>query len=373
MQNEKRSPVPDLSAYLIAGRVVSHLPADRVDETGARTVAQGIEDGVAAERLGFANVYLSERWNLKEAGVVLGAIGARTTRVGLGTGLVSPARRHVLHMAALGATIHAAVGPRFLLGLGRGDHAYLRHEGLKTAGFAAVVDYVKIMRRLWDGEAVTYDGPAGNYRNIKLGDIYQGPAPQVLYGTFGMPKAAAAVAEAFDGVILPPMMSPSATTASVGRLRRACEAIGRDPATLRVVQCVVTAPDLSVDETRALAHARAVTYLQAPEYGAALARVNGWSLAPVERLRAAVAKVKSAGDELVDTAFHRIQLMDLADMVPDEWMEASCAFGTAAQCARKLQEFKRAGADEIATYGSTPSQNAGVLAAWSDAFAGDMR
>lgn len=46
VQNEKRSPVPDLSAYLIAGRVVSHLPADRVDETGARTVAQGIEDGV---------------------------------------------------------------------------------------------------------------------------------------------------------------------------------------------------------------------------------------------------------------------------------------------------------------------------------------
>ncbi|MGV0795451.1 TIGR03857 family LLM class F420-dependent oxidoreductase [Mycolicibacterium elephantis] len=359
-----------LSAYLISGRVVSHPPSNPPDtvttETSARTVVKGIDDGVEAESLGFANVYLSERWNLKEAGVVLGAIGARTSRVGLGTGLVSPARRHVLHMAALGATMHAAFGPRFLLGLGRGDHAYLRHEGLRTAGFDAIVDYVKILRRLWAGETVTYDGPAGSYRNIKLGDTYQGPAPKVLYGTFGMPKAAAAVAEAFDGVILPPMMPPEASAAAVTRLRGACQTAGRDPGSLHIVQCVVTAPDLSEEETRALAHARAVTYLQAPEYGMALARVNGWDFAPVERLRAALAETLSArGDELADTAFHRIQLLKAADLVPDEWMSASCALGTAAQCADKLRAFAAAGVDEIATYGSTPRQNAGLLAAWT--------
>ncbi|AFC53192.1 LLM class F420-dependent oxidoreductase [Mycobacterium paraintracellulare] len=368
MFNENHSPVNDLSAYLIAGRVVSQLPENPVNETAARTVTQGIDDGVDAERLGFANVYFSERWNLKEAGVVLGAIGARTTRVGLGTGLVSPARRHLLHMAAFGATMHAAAGPRFLLGLGRGDHAYLRHEGLKTAGFEGVVDYVKLLRRLWAGEVVTYDGPAGTYRDIKLGDVYHGPAPKVLYGTFGLPKAAKAVAEAFDGVILPPTMTPAATAASVARLRRACQAAGRDPASLRVVQCVITAPDLADDETRALAHARAVTYLQAPEYGNALAKVNGWSLGPVERLRAALEVArKSSGDELVDTAFHRVQLMEAAALIPDEWMTESCALGSVAQCAEKLRQFKHAGADEITTYGSTPGQNAGLIAAWRNA------
>ncbi len=360
-----------LSAYLIAGRVVSNPPDVYINETAARTVGQGIEDGVEAENLGFANVYLSERWNLKEAGVILGAVGARTHRVGLGTGLVSPARRHVLHMAALGATMHAAFGPRFLLGLGRGDHAYLRHEGLRTAGFDAVVDYVTILRRLWAGETVTYDGPAGSYRGIKLGDTYHGPAPKVLYGTFGMPKAAAAVAKAFDGVILPPMMSPQASTAAVTRLREACESIGRDLTSLHIVQCVVTAPDLGVDETRALAHARAVTYLQAPEYGAALAKVNGWDFGPVERLREALAQARG-GDELVDTAFHRIQLLEAAELVPDEWMTASCAFGTAAQCADKLREFSRAGVDEITTYGSTPRQNAGLLAAWQNTPTGSL-
>jgi hypothetical protein len=45
-------------------------------------------------------------------------------------------------------------------------------------------------------------------------------------------------------------------------------------------------------------------------------------------------------DEMVDTAFHRVQLMDLADLVPEEWMSSSCALG------------------------STPGQNAALIDAW---------
>lgn len=359
--------VEDLGAYLVAGRVASHLPPDTHDQTAVRTVVQGIDDGAEAERLGFNAVYLSERWNLKEAGVVLGAVGARTKRVTLATGLVSPSRRHVLHMAAFGATMHAAFGPRFVLGLGRGDHAYLRHEGLRTAGFDSICDYVDILRRLWAGETITYDGPAGTYTGIKLGDVYQGSMPQVFYGTFGLPKAAAAVARSFDGVILPPMLTPEATAASVGRLHEACDRAGRDPASLRIVQCVVTTPGLSDAEARTLAHARAVTYLQAPEYGNSLLRVNGWDPEPAQRLREAMAqRQQGLTDELADTAFHRRELLEPARLVPDEWMRTSCALGDVDACVRQLRRFRDAGADEVATYGSTPGQNAGLLAAWRD-------
>jgi 5,10-methylenetetrahydromethanopterin reductase len=33
-------------------------------------------------------------------------------------------------------------------------------------------------------------------------------------------------------------------------------------------------------------------------------------------------------------------------------------------CVAKLQQFRDAGADEIATYGSTPGQNAELIDAW---------
>lgn len=359
--------VDDLSAYIVSGRVRSHAPVEIAHLTATRTPAQGVEDGVEAERLGFRRVFLSERWNLKEAGVLLGAVGARTTRIGLGTGLISPARRHVLHTAALGATMQATFGPRFVLGLGRGDHSYLRSEGLRTASYAGLCDYVDILRRLWRGETVTYDGPAGHHEAVKLGDAYDGPPPEVWFGTFALPVAARTVASSFDGVLLPPVMTPDATRAAVDRLREACERVDRDPATLRVCQCVITAPDLHDEETRAVAHARAVTYLQAPEFGDALLRANGWDRAPVERLRAH--PLFRGQEAIADVNFHRTELAEPARLVPDGWMHESGALGPVDDCVAALQRFRDAGADEIATYGSTPGQNAALLAAWRDRYA----
>lgn len=94
------------------------------------------------------------------------------------------------------------------------------------------------------------------------------------YGTFALARAPEAVARAFDGVLLPPVFNLDATAAAVARIRSACDRIGRNLETIRVCQCVITAPGLSDDESHALAHARAVTYLQAPEYGNALVRAN---------------------------------------------------------------------------------------------------
>ncbi|HEY2832762.1 MAG TPA: hypothetical protein VGJ14_10085 [Sporichthyaceae bacterium] len=45
-------------------------------------------------------------------------------------------------------------------------------------------------------------------------------------------------------------------------------------------------------------------------------------------------------------------------------MTVTCALGSTAGCVTKLAEFRAAGADEVVTYGSTPGQNAGLLAAW---------
>jgi 5,10-methylenetetrahydromethanopterin reductase len=46
-------------------------------------------------------------------------------------------------------------------------------------------------------------------------------------------------------------------------------------------------------------------------------------------------------------------------------MSESCALGSVDQCVTTLQRFRDAGADEIATYGSTPAQNADLATAWA--------
>jgi alkanesulfonate monooxygenase SsuD/methylene tetrahydromethanopterin reductase-like flavin-dependent oxidoreductase (luciferase family) len=67
---------------------------------------------------------------------------------------------------------------------------------------------------------------------------------------------------------------------------------------------------------------------------------------------------------MADLTYHRIQLMEPARLIPDAWMEETCALGTVDQCVTQLRRFRDAGADEIATYGSTPAQNAGLIEAW---------
>lgn len=355
------SVIDDLSAFVIAGRVKAR-PSPK-SETAARTPAQGVDDGVEAERIGFHRVFLSERWNLKEAGALLGGIAARTSRIGVGTGVIPPAARHPLHAAGFASTMHAAYGPRFVLGLGRGDNDVMRGLGMWAASFPALVDYVSIVRRLWEGEVVSYDGPAGTYPRLALPDLHEGPHPQIWFGSFGLPKSAEAAAKCMDGVLLVPNMTPQATHEAVGRIRAACERIGRDPNSIRIAQCVVTAPELDDTETREIVHARALTYLQTPGWGESLCKLNHWDrsvlddIANHEQLRGA--------DIIADARFHRSELLDAAKLVPDELMRESAAFGSIDECVASLARFRDAGADELITYGSTPGQNAKLAQVWA--------
>jgi 5,10-methylenetetrahydromethanopterin reductase len=213
-----RALLSDLSAYLIGGRVVPEGRPGRY-ETDARTPAQGVQDGVDAERIGFRRVFLSERWNLKEAAVILSAVAARTERIEVASGIITTAARNPLHMAGMAATLQATFGPRFVLGLGRGNPGWLTGAGLEMVGYDGLADYVDILRRLWRGERVAYSGPLGDFPHLQLEDVGGVPAPPVWFGTLGQPRAARTAAACFDGVLLPPVFTPEATESIVARLR----------------------------------------------------------------------------------------------------------------------------------------------------------
>ena len=364
--NQQLAPVvDDLSAFVLGGRLQSRLPHHVANETDVRTPAQGFADAVDAERIGFRRVWLSERFNIKEAATLLSGMAAHTTRLEVGTGVIRSSDRHPKLMAATAATMQACYGDRFVLGLGQGEAEYNRVAlGLAEApGYPGLIDYVDILRRLWRGETIEYDGRAGSFHGLALGDVYHGGPPPVWYGSFGGPRAAAAVARAFDGIMLCPLLTPEATANARRNIDQACERVGRDPASVRVAQCVVTAADLDEYETRQQTYARAVTYMQIEHWAKATVRVNGWDLVPANKLREFD---KFKGMASADEHFHRRDLMDATDLIPDEWIEATCAVGSASDCVRKFEEFSDAGADEIITYGTTPGQNAGVVAAWRD-------
>jgi 5,10-methylenetetrahydromethanopterin reductase len=346
--------VEDMSIYVLSGRVSTR------EAPGVTPAHRGVGDAVEAERLGFRRVFLSERFDLKDAGVQLSAMAGRTTRLEVGTGCMTPASRHPIVGAAFGATMHAVHGPRFVLGIGRGMDFW----GMPELKMRQVTEYVTMLKRLWAGEQFVYQAPGGAPADIKLldglGDI---PAPKVWLFTFGGPVAAQAVANpVYDGVMFYPFMTVEAVANAVNRIHAACERVGRDPKTLRICHPIVTAPELDDFSTRAYAHARCVTYLDYPRHGENMARANGWDEKVIERLR----NHELLGGERADAKFHRAQLVELSHVIPDEWIEATAALGSIEHCVSVLRKYRAVGVDEIAVYGSTPQENAGLIAAWRE-------
>lgn len=341
----------DVSLYVRGGRL--------------RSSAEVVPDAVEAERIGISRLWLSERYDLKEAGVLLGGMAARTTRLKLGTAALFPRSRNLLLTAALGSTMHSAFGPRFTLGLGRSMSAYVQNANLTEMSYAELADYPDLLRRIWAGESVDYDGPVGTFRDLHMADTYPGPPPEIYSVNLGGPKASrVAVTGAFDGVYLQPFMTTEAVHNTRSYLHKACEEVGRDPSTIRIVVPMVSAPELDDDRARAYMHARMVTYLGQPGMAEAYGRINGWDTRLADPVRQH--PLFAADPEHVDHNFHRDQLMEVAKLVPDEWMYPTSLAGSVADCVARMAEYRAAGADEICFYGSTAAENAMLVAAWRD-------
>jgi 5,10-methylenetetrahydromethanopterin reductase len=343
--------VDDLSITLLPGRQSSSRP--------------GLQEAVDAERLGFKRAWLPERYNVKEAGVLLGAMGAVTSRIPLGPGPLSIAARPPIVIASIAATFQSLFGERFVLGLGRSNALWLQGHGFTEQGYTATIDRARIMKQLWAGETVNYEGPAGTYKQLTMIDRPDGvKPPPVVFFHLGGPAASRAAADpVWDEVALCNLVSAEAMAESIATTKAEAEHQGRDPESLRFIAPVTTAPDMDELETRAMVAARIVIGIQLPGMGDRLIQLNGWDHDIVEDIRNHP-QFAAMNRALIDHSFHRTGLLGPAELVPERWMRHSAAIGSSEEVVAKLREFKEAGAHEVDLYGSTPAQNARVIEIW---------
>ena len=343
--------VDDMSITLLPGRQRSSRP--------------GLQEAIDAERLGFTRAWLPERYNIKEAGVLLGAMGAVTSRIPLGPGPLSIAARPPIVTASIAATFQSLYGERFMLGLGRSNALWLQGHGFTEQGYQATVDRARIMKQLWAGEVVNYEGPAGTYKHLTMIDRPEGLAPPPLvFFHLGGPAASRAAADpVWDEVALCNLVSAEAMAESIAMTKSEAERQGRDPDSLYFIAPVTTAPDMGELETRAMVAARIVIGIQLPGMGERLIELNGWDRDIVEDIRNHP-QFADMNRALIDHSFHRTGLLGPAELVPERWMRHSAAVGSSEEVVAKLREFKEAGAHEVDLYGSSPTENARVIELW---------
>src|SRR5271155_4560141 len=260
----------DLGAYALPGRVVDPRP--------------GLEQAVTGEALGLGSIWVAERWEKKEIAATLGALTQRTQRVKLVAGMTHFGTRHPIVLAGMASTLQALSANRFVLGFGRSVAFLWKNLGIPVPVNAAMADYAKILRSLWAGETVDYEGPAGRYPNMRMPELPE-VAPPMILAAIG-PKTLALAGQHFDGAVLHPFLTPEGVARSVAVVRKAAEQAGRDPAAVRIYAEVVVAPDATAAEIQSAVQVRAVTYFTIRDLGAQIIAMNGWDPAPMERLLA---------------------------------------------------------------------------------------
>lgn len=331
-----------LSIYAVPGRTIR--PADAITE--ARD----------AEAAGFSGVYVSERLDLKEAAAVCGALVGATRRIRVGTGLIHQGTRHPLTIAAMAATLQSLSDGRFVLGVGRGLAALAPSLGVAAPTLASMEHLVDVLRRLWRGERVTEDGPAGSFHRLRFADVPTCTAPPIYFGTVG-PRGLALAGRVFDGAILHPFLTTDAVRESVATVRKAAADAGRDADGIRIVATLVSAPDLDEARIDVAVRARAISYFQVRGLGEQLVEWNGWDPAVLAAIRE---HPTLTGRGIADTAMSREHLVAAAETMPPEWFAEGAAIGTSASCAQRARDYVAAGADEVLVHGASPSEAAAM-------------
>jgi coenzyme F420-dependent glucose-6-phosphate dehydrogenase len=172
-----------------------------------------VELGVRAEEVGLDSVWVSDHlqpWrheggHAPSALAVLAALGERTERVLLGTSVLTPTFRYNPAVLAQQLATIALLNPdRVVLGVGTGEALNEISVGLTEwpdfkERWARLREAVRLMRELWAGERVTFDGDY--YRTVDA-TIYDRPEGGVpIWVAAGGPQMAKYAGRVGDGFI----------------------------------------------------------------------------------------------------------------------------------------------------------------------------
>ena len=129
-----------------------------------------IECVLAAEACGYDSFWMPEAWE-REAFTVLTELAVRTSRIGLGTGIVNVFSRSPALIAMSAATVDDISGGRFRLGLGTsGARVVEDFHGIPFARpLTRLNETVQIVRLLLAGERVDFKGECFKLERFKLG------------------------------------------------------------------------------------------------------------------------------------------------------------------------------------------------------------
>lgn len=295
-------------------------------------IREGMEYVQYAEERGFEAVWQAESRLVREATIPLAAFAAVTSRIKVGSGVVSLWTRNVGLLAATFSTLDDLAPGRAMLGVGAWWEPLASKVGVnRRKPLQAMREVVEVTRRLLAMERVTFEGEFVRVTDIEIDIVHGDRSPKkvpIYIGATGM-KMMELTGEIADGVLLNYLVSPGYNKTAMEALAAGVERAGRKFEDLDRPQLVVC----SLDEDRASALDRArelvTQYLgQQPH----IMKASGVDPALLDEIGKEL--TWPAGPEEIRRAMR---------LVPDEVVQMITASGTPEECRAKVREYVAAG------------------------------
>ena len=311
-----------------------------------RPAGENMEVAVNADRLGYPELWIGEMATF-DAFALATAVGSHTRQIALGIGPLAVSVRTPVTMAMGIASVAALTGRQVALALGASSTVVVEqwHGRPRSCTASHLDETAQIVRGLLAGDKVDFSGELASCRGYRLRlDAVSSPLTVAAFG----PAAVRVAARRAERMLLN-MVTPDSLARLRAELAAAAAAAGKPTPQVAVwLSCAVDpAPEAIQQLLRAM-----VGYLAAPGYAEMF--------------------IEAGFSDLVRLARSRPHPGELLAAMPDELVAAVGLVGTEAAIARRLEQYRAAGADEICLVPATAGDPAGArtLAAMARYLAG---
>jgi probable F420-dependent oxidoreductase len=288
----------------------------------------------AAEDRGFSYGWTFDSCVLwQEPFVIYSQVLAATVNMVVGPMVTNPSTRDWSVTASLFATLNDMFGNRTVCGIGRGDSAR-RVIGQPPASLATLGEAMRVIKDLAEGREAVHHGTPVRIPWVRDGRL------EIWMAAYG-PRALKLVGEQADGFILQ-TADPDIARWTIGAVRAAATAAGRDPAAITV--CVAAPAYVGTDLAHQRDQLRWFGGMVGNHVADLVARYGNDGPVP----HALTDYI--AGREGYDYSHHGRAGNPSTDFVPDAIVDRFCLLGPESAHRDRLAELAELGVDQFAVY-----------------------
>lgn len=283
------------------------------------------------EALGYDQIWVSNEKFFKDMYVVATVAAEHSSRPKIGTFVADPYSHHPALTASAVGTLDIVSGGRAMLGMGAGGTGFPVMGIKRTKPATAIKESIEIIRALWSGEVVDYEGEVVQCHNGRLNFKTRSDIP-IVVATRGN-QVLSAAGEAADAVMIATYAEPVGIRHALSMVEKGAQRSDRKLSDLTIISRV----DACISEDRQAAY-EAVK----PMVGVFL-----WTSYPDRKFVHQVGlQVPEELEAIIAQRDYNLMAPN-AHLIPDEFVDKFCWAGTAEEVAHKVAEVAKMGIENI--------------------------